>query len=251
MIARRPPVLVLLLTTLVGGCSAGAGPSVSPAPSATPAGTSAPSPDVASSPTADTGRGVTLSTAFLDLIRDPNARYRLDQTYVIVVGQGSTRSVSHTDVAGPDVMTITDLTSGETTTHTEYLQADGGAYEREGEEDWRELDAPGVRPPPFPFLKPEHLLYGGRQISGGEFLESLRLADAIPVGGAVAESLGVAGGTASVVVFDCFLQPDGSPVRVVLEYQLSGADGSPAGYGSIEQEYSEFGGDIVVEPPVG
>ena len=52
-------------------------------------------------------------------------------------------------------------------------------------------------------------------------------------------------------MFDCFLQPDGSPVRVVLEYQLSGADGSPAGYGSIEQEYSEFGGDIVVEPPVG
>ena len=44
------------------------------------------------------GPGETLSTAFLDLIRDPNARYRLDQTYVIVVGQGSTMSVSHTDV---------------------------------------------------------------------------------------------------------------------------------------------------------
>jgi hypothetical protein len=93
--------------------------------------------------------------------------------------------------------------------------------------------------------------YAGRQIEGGEFLESFSLAQAIPIGGAVAESLGVAGGTASVVLFDCFLLRDGSPVRVEVGLQLSAADGSAAGYSTIDQDYSEFGGEIVVDPPVG
>ncbi len=58
------------------------------------------------------------------------------------------------------------------------------------------------------------------------------------------------GGSASIIVFDAFLQPDGSPVGIQLGLQLTGADGSTAGYATIVQDYADFGGDVVVEPPV-
>lgn len=82
-------------------------------------------------------------------------------------------------------------------------------------------------------------------------VEAFSLTAAIPIGKPVAESLGVMGGTASVVVFDCYLRDDGIPVRLENGLQLDAADGTTAGNGTIVQDYAEFGGEVVVEPPVG
>lgn len=58
------------------------------------------------------------------------------------------------------------------------------------------------------------------------------------------------GGSASIVAFDAFLQTDGSPIRLEVGFQLTGADGSAAGHGTIAQDYADFGGEVVVDPPV-
>jgi hypothetical protein len=244
MNARRLGPIAGALALIVAGCTSSAGstaPSV--APSSAVGSTSSPSPV----PSADPA----LVTAFLEHVRDPGARYRVDQTLEVVVGQASSKATSHSDVSGEDRLIVTDSTVGGETTHTESLQVDGEAYERRGDEDWRAVGPAEALPQPFPFLQASDMRYAGRQIEGGEFLESFSLGQAIPIGGGVAETLGVTGGTASVVLFDCFLLRDGSPVRVEVGLQLSAADGSAAGYSTIEQDYSEFGDEIVVEPPVG
>jgi hypothetical protein len=244
VIAARRGLAAGALVLLVAGCTSSAASTVPTAapPSAASSASAAsprPSPDQA------------LITAFLKQLRDPAASYRVDQTVNVVVGESASTATSHSDVSGDDRLTVSDSTVGSETTHSEYLQADGEAYERRGEDDWRALGPAQALPEPFPFLDASDMRSAGRQIQGGEFLESFTLAQVIPIGGTVAESLGVPGGSASVVTFDCFLLGDGSPVRVEVGLELSKADGSAAGYSTIEQDYSEFGGDIVVEPPVG
>ena len=247
MIARRLGPLAGALALVVAGCTSSGAPGASTAPSVAPP-SAAGSPSAASpGPSPDHA----LVTAFLERLRDPAARYRVDQTLSVVVGQAASKATSHSDVSGDDRLTVSDSTIGGETTHTEFLQTDGEAYERRGEEEWRAVGPAQALPQPFAFLDASDMRYAGRRIAGGEFLESFSLVQPIPIGGAVAESLGVTGGMASVVLFDCFLLRDGSPVRVEVGLQLTQADGSAAGYSTIEQDYSEFGGDIVVEPPVG
>jgi hypothetical protein len=243
------PVLVLL-SLVVAACSAGA---TSPAPtvpaSAAPP-SAAPSPGSTGSPGPD--RTTALAASFLEHIRDPLARYRLDQALTIVVGEETSESKSHSDVAGPDRLIVSDdSVRGGATTHSEYLQTAGAAFQRTGDQDWRAI-GPATEPEvPFPFLTADDLRYQGREITGGQFLDSFSLVDSIPIGTSVAESLGVTGGTASIVTFDCSVYPDGRPVRIEIGFQLSAADGSSAGYGAITQDYAEFGGNVTVEPPVG
>ena len=149
-------------------------------------------------------------------------------------------------------MIVSDNTvRGGATTHTEYLQTAGTAFERTSDQDWRAIGPAAEPEAPFPFLTVDDLRYTGQEITGGQFLDSFSITESIPIGASVAESLGVMGGTASVVTFDCSVYADGRPVRIEIGFQLSAADGSPAGFGSIVQDYAEFGGDVVVEPPVG
>ena len=242
--------VAVLVSVVAAACSAGA---TSPAPAVS---ASAASPSVASSPgsTGSPGpdRTTALAAAFLEQIRDPKARYRLDQTLTVTVGQQSSESKSHSDVAGADRLIVSDNTvRGGATTHSEYLQTAGTAFERTGDQDWRAIGPAAEPETPFPFLTTDDLRYQGREITGGQFLDAFSLHDSIPIGASVAESLGVTGGTASVVTFDCSVYPDGRPVRIEIGFQLSAADGSSAGFGSIVQDYAEFGGDVVVEPPVG
>ncbi len=240
----------LFASMIAAACSAGA---TSPAPNVS---ASAAPPSVAASPESSGSSGpdrtTALAAAFLDQIRDPKARYRLDQTLTVVVGEESSESKSHSDVAGPDRLIVSDDTvRGGATTHSEYLQTAGAAFQRTGDQDWRAV-GPATEPEvPFPFLTVEDLRYQGRGITGGQFLDSFSLDDSIPIGSSVAESLGVTGGTASIVTFDCSVYPDGRPVRIEIGFQLSAADGSSAGYGAITQDYAEFGGDVTVAPPVG
>jgi hypothetical protein len=244
MSATRRWLTAWAIGLTVVGCSSSA---ASPAPSPVAPSPVASASGVAPSPSA----APALVTVFLERLRDPAARYRLDQTVDVVVGQATTSATSHSDVSGADRLVVTDRTVGGETTHSEYLQADGEAYQRLGEEDWRSVGQAQALAVPFSFLKASNLHSTGRQVQAGEFLEAFSLAQVIPIGEGVAESLGVAGGTANVVLFDCFLLGDGSPVRVQVGLQLSAADGSDAGYSTIEQDYSEFGGDIVVDPPIG
>ncbi len=244
MSATRRWLTACAIALIVAGCTSSAA-STAPSPVApSPAGSAS---GIAPSPSADPA----LVTTFLKRLRDPAARYRVDQTLDVVVGQASSTAKSHSDVSGDDRLVVSDSTVGGKTTHSEYLQADGEAYQRVGDEDWRSVGPAQAMAVPFSFLKASDLRSTGRQVQAGEFLEAFSLAQVIPIGEAVAESLGVTGGTANVVLFDCFLLGDGSPVRVQVGLQLSAADGSDAGYSTIEQDYSEFGGDIVVEPPVG
>lgn len=247
MTARRGVVVAVLAGAIVTGCASASAPSVSPAASPVTAssepgsrGTGSPEPSV----------GAALATAFLERLRDPGARYRIDETLTVVVGQSSSKAISHSDVAGADMMVISDSTVGGTTKHSEYLQVSGTAFERSAGGDWRATGPADARQTPFPFIEATNMRYAGRQIKDAEFLESLSLAKAIPIGTAVAESLGVMGGSASIVQFDAFLQTDGTPIRVEVGFQLTGADGSAAGYGTIAQDFADFGGDVVVDPPV-
>ncbi len=248
MIGRQPAIAGLLVSVVVAGCASGSSPSDIASPSVA-ASTAEPSTASSASPSVD--RSETLAAAFLERIRDPGARYRLDQTLTVVIGQASSEAISHSDVAGADRLIISENTVGGATTHSEYLQTAGVAFERTGDEDWRAVGPAQEPQVPFPFLSVSDMRYGGREIKGGAFLDAFSLAKDIPIGASVAESLGVMGGSASIVVFDCFVQPDGSPVRVEVGFQLDAADGSAAGYGTIMQDYAEFGGDIVVEPPIG
>lgn len=249
MRARRAPMIGVLLSAVVAGCASSPPSSTGPAPSVT---TPTTEPGSGSSGSPDPGRGETLAAAFLGRIQDPSARYRFDETYTLVIGEGSpVVATSHTDVAGADLMIITDRTADGATTHGEYLQVGGAAFERSGDEDWRAVDLPGERQAPFVFLETTNIRYGGLEIKGGALLESLSLAEAIPIGGALADSIGVMGGSSSIVIFDCFLQGDGSPVLIEVGIQINGADGNAAGYSTIVQEYTEFGGDVVVAPPIG
>lgn len=246
----RPVVLAVIIPTLAAACATGAS---SPAPTVAP---SVAPPSVAASPgsTGSPGpeRTGAMAAAFLERIRDPNARYRLDQVLTVVVGQETSESTSHTDVAGADRLIVSDNSvRGGQSTHSEYLQTEGTAFERTGDQDWRAIGPAAEPEVPFPFLTADDMRYAGREITGGQFLDSFSLVESIPIGASVAESLGVMGGTASIVTFDCFVYTDGSPVRIEIGFQLSAADGSSAGYGSIVQDYAEFGGDVVVEPPVG
>jgi hypothetical protein len=242
--------IAVFASMVVAACSAGATP---PAPTVD---VSAAPPSAVASPersgSAGPDRIAALAAAFLDHIRDPTARYRLDQTLTVVVGEESSESKSHSDVAGADRLIVSDNTvRGGSTTHSEYLQTAGTAFERTGDQDWRAI-GPATEPEvPFPFLTVADLRYQGRGITGGQFLDSFSLDDSIPIGSSVAESLGVTGGTASIVTFDCSVYPDGRPVRIEIGFQLSAADGSSAGYGAITQDYAEFGGDVTVAPPVG
>ncbi len=245
---RRSLVAGALVLMVLAGCtSSGASPVASTAPSAAPRAAPGSATATSSGPSSD----LTLVTTFLERLRDPAASYRVDQTVNVVVGQAASEATSHSDVSGADRLTVSDSTVGGETTHSEYLVTNGEAYQRSGEEDWRAVGPAQALPPPFPFLEASYMRSAGRQLAGGEFLESFSLAQVIPIGGAVAESFGVTGGTASVVTFDCFLLGDGSPARIEVGLQLTKADGSTAGYSTIEQDYSEFGGDVVIEPPVG
>jgi hypothetical protein len=247
MTGRLAGSAVLVLT--LAACADG---TASPAPSAAPTGVSSAAPSAAGSASAAPGRSAALAEAFLERIRDPEARYRLDQTLTVVVGQETSESRSHTDVDGADRWIVSDNSvRGGAATHSEYLQSDGLAFERFDDQDWRAIGPASAPEVPFPFLEANDLRYGGREISGGQFLDAFSLVESIPIGTAVAESLGVMGGSASVVTFDCFVYPDGSPVRIEISFLLSGSDGSSAGQGTIVQDYAEFGGDVVVEPPVG
>ena len=221
-------------------------PSVAPPSVALP--TVVPVAGSSGSPVPD--HGARLASAFLDHVQDPAARYRMDQTLTVVVGQSTSSSVSHSDVAGLDLMVVSDNTANGTTTHQEYLQAAGEAYSRTGDEDWRAVGPALAQPGLYPFIKGTDLRYAGHQINGGAFTDSLSLAAAIPIGKSVAETFGVMGGTATVIAFDCFVQADGIPFSVEMGFRLDGADGSAAGYGTIVQEYTEFGGDIVIDPPI-
>ena len=246
MTVRRGVVVVLLSAVVAGCASAGSGSPGSGGSSA--AATVVPFFGSASSPVPDPG--AKLATTFLARIRDPAARFRLDQTLTVVIGQNSSKAVSHSDVAGADTMVVSDSTVGGKTTHSEYLQSGGTAFERSAGGDWRATGPASARGDPFPFLDATDMRYAGRVVKAGEFLESLSLGQAVQLGTPLAESLGVTGGSASIVVFDAFLQVDGSPVGIQLGLQLTGADGSTAGYGTIVQDYADFGGDVVVEPPV-
>lgn len=248
MTTRRGIMVVVLVSAVVAGCASAPSSSVSPAASAV-----APSADAGQpgSGSPEPGTGATLATAFLERIRDPGARYRLDETLTLVVGQNSSKAVSHSDVAGADMIVISDKTVGGTTTHSEYLESGGTVFERNGGDDWHATGPVDAKDVPFPFLKASDMRYAGRQIRDAEFLESYSLAQAIPIGASIAESLGVKGGSASIVVFDAFLQTDGSPIRIEVAFQITAADGSAAGNGTIAQDYADFGGEVVVEPPVG
>jgi hypothetical protein len=247
MTAQRGVVLVVLTAVIFTGCASASAPSVNPAPSpVTPSlapgvgGAGSPGPSV----------GADLARSFLERVRDPDARYRVDETLTVVIGQATSKAVSHSDVDGADMMVISDSTVGGTTKHSEYLQVGGAAFDRSAGGDWHATGPADARQTPFPFIEAANMQYAGRQIKDGEFLESLSLAKAIPIGTPVAESLGVTGGSASIVLFHAFLQADGSPVRVEVGFQLTGADGSAAGYGTIAQDYADFGGDVVVKPSV-
>lgn len=247
MTARRGVLVAVLAGAIVTGCASASAPSVSPAASPVTA-TSEPGPGGTGSP--EPSVGADLATSFLERVRDPDARYRVDETLTVVIGQATSTAVSHSDVDGADMMVISDTTVGGTKKHSEYLQVGGAAFDRSAGGDWRATGPADPRQTPFPFIEAADMQYAGRQIKDGEFLESLSLAKAIPIGTPVAESLGLTGGSASIVVFDAFLQADGSPIRVEVGFQLTGADGSAAGYGTIAQEYADFGGDVVIEPPV-
>ena len=248
MIYRRAAAAAGVMTVaLVAACGSASAPTASGSPSVAPS-TAAPVVGGATSP--DPGRGVSLAGTFLERVNDPAARYRLDQTLTVTIGSNSSKAVSHTDADGAAMKIVSDSTVGGTTTHLEQFQADGAAYERRGSEDWRAVEPTEGQGALYPFLKVDHIRYAGRKIKAGEFLDALSLAKTITLGTAVAESLGVMGGSASIVVLDCYLHGDGSPVRIEVGFQIDAADGSTAGYGTIVQDFAEFGGDIVVEPPV-
>ena len=246
MIDRRSAA-GLMTVALVAACASASAPTAGPPASAAPPSAG---PVVGGATSPDPGRSASLAGTFLELVNDPAARYRLDQTLTVMVGTSSSKAVSHTDAAGAAIKFVSDSTVGGETTHLEYFQADGSAYERRGTEEWRAVEPTNQQGALYPFLEVDDIKYAGRRIKAGEFLDTLTLAKTIPLGTSVAESLGVMGGSANITVLDCYVHGDGSPVRIEVGFQVDAADGSTAGYGTIVQDFAEFGGDIVVEPPV-
>lgn len=246
MTGRRQRVVGALASLVVAACTAA--PAGTVAPSVAPPPTPGPVAGSSGSPVPD--HAERLAAAFLGHVQDPKARYRMDQTLTVVIGQSTSTAVSHSDVAGLDLKVVSDNTDGGTTTHVEYLQSGGSAYSRTGDEDWRAVGPAAAQPGLFPFMKGSDLRYAGHRINGGAFTNSFSLAQEIPIGTSVAEAFGVMGGTATVIAFDCFVQSDGVPLSVQMGFRLDSADGSAAGQGTIVQDYAEFGGDIVIDPPI-
>ncbi len=163
MTARRGTVIVPLSATLAGCASAGSGRSG-------PGGSSAaatPVPFFGRSGSPEPDPGAHLATAFLERIRDPAARFQLDQTLTIVIGQNSSRAVSHSDVAGADTMVVSDSTVAGKTTHSEHLQSGGTAFERSAGGDWRATGPASARGDPFPFLDATDMRCAGRVVKAG------------------------------------------------------------------------------------
>ena len=204
---------------------------------------------VAPSPSADPA----LVTAFLERLRDPAARYRVDQTLDVVVGQASsTASVALGRVGRRPADRLRqhrrrqDDPLGVPPGGRGGVRARGRrglARGRAGPGDGRavlvpEGERPALRRSPGP-----------RPASSSRRCRSQQ---AIPIGGAVAESLGVTGGTANVVAVR-LLPASATAARSASRSGSSSPapTAAPPATAPIEQDYTEFGGDIVVEPPVG
>lgn len=246
-LARSVPLAVM--TSVVLACSSQATPS--PTSSATPAVASAtPAPSVGGGPTPDPG--LARITRFLDRIRDADVAYRVDQTYELRLGNQRSTTTTHKDVSGADTYSTSDTTSGDETLHEEIATVGGRIYELGSDGKWTIAGQQDTSNLPFQFLDAGNLSDQGRGLHGGQLLSRLGLIDPVPLSSAVAEDLGVSGGSARIVGFDVFAEADGRPVFIELTFSVMSSAGDTVGIGTIEQTYTDFDAEIVVMvPPIG
>lgn len=244
----RLAALGILLAVLLA-CSAQA--SLLPSSSPTPAVASpSPAPSVGGSPTPDPG--LARITRFLDRIRDADVAYRVAQTYELRLGDQRSTTTTHTDVSGADTYSTSDTTSGDETLHEEIATVGGRIYELGSDGEWTIAGQQDTSNLPFQFLDAGNLSDHGRGLHGGQLLSHLGLIDPVPLSSAVAEDLGVSGGSAQIVGFDVFAASDGRPVFIELTFSVMSSAGDTVGIGTIEQTYTDFDAEIVVTaPPIG
>jgi hypothetical protein len=244
------PALGLLgIVTIAVACSQ-ASPSV---PAAT-ASTAVP-PAPGASPGASPLPGTTIDrvAAFFDHIRDPDASYRLDETYELTLGTEHQTTISHAEVAGGDSLYVSDSVAGDTKRHEETATVDGMVYRQVDAGPWTVVGPQEDPGNAFAFLGTgtDGLIDQGRGLAAGLLLNHLSLVAPIQIDRSFTEALGVTGGQTDIVRFDVYAEADGRPVVIDYGFAVADSNGSTVGIGSYHDDFTDFGADdIVIEAPI-
>lgn len=244
----------ILLALLVTGCAGGP---IAPGPTdtagtpspATGVATASPSGDVASSPSARPGAA--LIDAFVAWSADPQASYRLDQVYRLVVGTATTTTTVHIDRDGANVHLVADRDhDGVADPRAEAIVVGSVEWDRTGDGAWFQRTTPtDTTYTPYAFVDAVSIAFAGQAIDGGRFTQHLTLAAPIDLASPLAETSGVTGGSARLVAFDAFVDEFGHPIEVRFGFDLYDTSGQVAGQGTIQDQYADDGGAITISPP--
>jgi hypothetical protein len=240
-LAARLAVVALV----VGACGS---PLTSPSPSSSsaspsPVGSSAVVPSASS--TLDARQ---IAQAFLDSV-GPDAVYRSEELSSFIVGSRIYTSDTRTVTAGADSYAITDAKVGSAASHLETKIVDGLGYRLGADGTWSSTGPASPPTRPFNFLAAGSLRDDGPGDDAGEAVRHLELTGPISLGDRLTALMDLTGGTTEVTHLDAFVEADGEPVSVSIKLTFRAADGSVAGTGTIEQDYSDFDTDLKVTPP--